>query len=96
METTNGDNHLFSATLGFESYAPRIQAPLLWLGSTNDFYGIMDARIQELGWQAAGLWENRMAFWQPMIRLTSHAIGNIECILSRSAFQRRTMFAPKQ
>ena len=42
METTNGDNKLFSATLGFESYAPRIQAPLLWLGSTNDFYGIMD------------------------------------------------------
>jgi hypothetical protein len=38
----NGDLRLFEATLGFESYAPRITAPLLWLGSTNDFHGIMD------------------------------------------------------
>ncbi len=38
----NGDPELFRATLGFESYAPRIRAPLLWLGSTNDFHGIMD------------------------------------------------------
>lgn len=38
----NGDVTLFDATLGFESYAPRITAPLLWLGATNDFHGIMD------------------------------------------------------
>lgn len=41
-ETPNGDVELFDATLGFESYAPHIHAPLLWLGSTNDFHGIMD------------------------------------------------------
>ncbi len=38
----NGDLELFKATIGFESFAPRINAPLLWLGSTNDFHGIMD------------------------------------------------------
>lgn len=38
----NGDVALFDASLGFESYAPRINAPLLWLGSTNDFHGVMD------------------------------------------------------
>jgi hypothetical protein len=38
----NGDVQLYNATLGFESYAPRIKAPLLWLGATNDFHGIMD------------------------------------------------------
>ena len=38
----NGDVELFKATIGFESYAPRIKAPLLWLGATNDFHGIMD------------------------------------------------------
>ena len=38
----NGDGKLFNATLGFESYAPHIQVPLLWLGATNDFHGIMD------------------------------------------------------
>lgn len=38
----NGDVKLFDATLGFESYAPHITAPLLWLGATNDFHGIMD------------------------------------------------------
>ena len=42
MESPNGDIKLFNATLGFESYAPNIKAPLLWLGSTNDFHGIMD------------------------------------------------------
>lgn len=42
METPNGDVKLFNATIGFESYAPHIKAPLLWLGSTNDFHGIMD------------------------------------------------------
>ncbi|ADB19072.1 Dipeptidylaminopeptidase/acylaminoacyl-peptidase -like protein [Pirellula staleyi DSM 6068] len=38
----NGDVKLFDATLGFEAYAPHITAPLLWLGATNDFHGIMD------------------------------------------------------
>ncbi len=38
----SGDVKLFDATLGFESYAPHVRAPLLWLGSTNDFHGIMD------------------------------------------------------
>ncbi len=42
METPNGDVKLFNATLGFESCASHIKAPLLWLGSTNDFHGIMD------------------------------------------------------
>lgn len=42
METPNGDVKLFNATVGFESYAPRVHAPLLWLGATNDFHGIMD------------------------------------------------------
>lgn len=42
LETPNGDVKLFNATLGFESYAQQIKAPLLWLGSTNDFHGIMD------------------------------------------------------
>lgn len=42
METPNGDIKLFNATIGFESYAPNIKAPLLWLGATNDFHGIID------------------------------------------------------
>ena len=42
VETPNGDVKLFNATIGFESYAPLIKSPLLWLGSTNDFHGIMD------------------------------------------------------
>ena len=41
-QVPNGNVELFRATLGFQSYAPRIKAPLLWLGSTNDFHGIMD------------------------------------------------------
>lgn len=41
-EQPNGDVRLFNATLGFESYAPRVRAPLAWLGATNDFHGIMD------------------------------------------------------
>lgn len=40
--TPNGDVDLFRATLGFQSYAPHIQSPILWLGATNDFHGIMD------------------------------------------------------
>ena len=42
LETPSGDVKLFEATLGFESYAPLVKAPLLWLGATNDFHGIMD------------------------------------------------------
>lgn len=42
METPQGDVKLFDSTIGFESYAPHINAPLLWLGATNDFHGIMD------------------------------------------------------
>ena len=42
LERPNGDVKLFKGTIGFESYAPHIKAPLLWLGSTNDFHGIMD------------------------------------------------------
>lgn len=38
----NGDLKLFNGTLGFESYARHIRCPLLWLGATNDFHGIMD------------------------------------------------------
>lgn len=38
----DGDLKLFNDTLGFESYAPRIRIPILWLGATNDFHGIMD------------------------------------------------------
>lgn len=41
-QTPNGDVRLFNETLGFESYAPQIRIPLLWLGATNDFHGIMD------------------------------------------------------
>lgn len=41
-QTPNGDVDLFDATIGFESYAPHIKAPVLWLGATNDFHGIMD------------------------------------------------------
>lgn len=37
-----GDVDLYRATIGFQSYAPHIKAPLLWLGATNDFHGIMD------------------------------------------------------
>ncbi len=40
--TINGNLKLFQKTLGFQSYAPHIQSPLLWLDATNDFHGIMD------------------------------------------------------
>jgi dienelactone hydrolase len=42
IEKPSGDVKLFDATLGFESYAPHIKAPLIWLGATNDFHGVMD------------------------------------------------------
>jgi cephalosporin-C deacetylase-like acetyl esterase len=37
-----GDLQLYRATLGFQSYAPHVQAPLLWLSATNDFHQVMD------------------------------------------------------
>ena len=41
-QVPNGAVELFRATIGFLAYASRIRAPLLWLGATNDFHGIMD------------------------------------------------------
>jgi len=41
-QVPKGDLELFRATIAFQSYAPRIKCPLLWLGATNDFHGIMD------------------------------------------------------
>jgi len=38
----NGDVELFRATIGFQSYAPLVRAPLLWLSGTNDFHQYMD------------------------------------------------------
>jgi len=38
----NGDLELFRSTLGFQSYAPHVRAPLLWLSATNDFHQVMD------------------------------------------------------
>jgi len=46
----NGDVKLFNATLGFESYAPHIKSPLLWLGATNDFHGIMTTLTARASW----------------------------------------------
>ena len=40
--TPNGDLAVYRATMEFESYAPYIEAPLLYLGATNDFNGVMD------------------------------------------------------
>ena len=40
--TPHGAMRIFRNTLGFQSYAPYITAPLLRLGATNDFHGIMD------------------------------------------------------
>ena len=37
-----GDLQLYRNTLGFQSYAPHIKAPLLWLSATNDFHQDMD------------------------------------------------------
>jgi dienelactone hydrolase len=37
-----GDVELYRATLSYQAYARRIQAPVLWLTATNDFHGIMD------------------------------------------------------
>jgi dienelactone hydrolase len=42
QENIKGDAALFTRTLGFEHYAPRIHCPLLHLSGTNDFHGWMD------------------------------------------------------
>ncbi|MEI7776363.1 MAG: dienelactone hydrolase family protein, partial [Verrucomicrobiota bacterium] len=42
QENIRGDTALFARTLGFESYAPLIQCPVLHLSGTNDFHGWMD------------------------------------------------------
>ncbi|MFP6900553.1 MAG: acetylxylan esterase [Opitutales bacterium] len=38
-----GDRELFRKTMGYQNYAKRITAPVLHLGATNDFHGLMDA-----------------------------------------------------
>ena len=38
----NGSMELYRKTLGFQSYAPHVKVPLLWLSATNDFHQIMD------------------------------------------------------
>ena len=43
IRKVNGDKALFDRTMGYENYAPRITAPTLHLGATNDFHGQMDA-----------------------------------------------------
>ena len=43
IRQVTGDRELFRRTMGCQFYAPRIQAPLLHLGASNDFHGQMDA-----------------------------------------------------
>ena len=43
IQQVTGDRELFRRTMGYQFYAPRIQAPLLHLGASNDFHGQMDA-----------------------------------------------------
>lgn len=42
LDRIKGDVQLFARTLSFESYAPRIQCPVLHRSGTNDFHGWMD------------------------------------------------------
>ncbi len=42
QENIKGDTALFTRTLGFENYAPRIHCPVMHLSGTNDFHGWMD------------------------------------------------------
>ncbi|MFN7565038.1 MAG: alpha/beta hydrolase family protein [Prosthecobacter sp.] len=42
QEQIKGDVEVFKRTLSFESYAPRIQCPVLHRSATNDFHGWMD------------------------------------------------------
>jgi len=43
IRKVTGDLELFRRTMGYQFYAPRITAPLLHLGASNDFHGQMDA-----------------------------------------------------
>lgn len=43
IRRVTGDRELFRRTMGYQFYAPRIKAPLLHLGASNDFHGQMDA-----------------------------------------------------
>ena len=43
IRSVKGSVELFRATMGYQNYAPRITAPILHLGATNDFHGLMDA-----------------------------------------------------
>ena len=43
IRKVKGDLGLFRRTMGYQFYAPRITAPLLHLGASNDFHGQMDA-----------------------------------------------------
>ena len=43
IRKVTGNKTLFDRAMGYENYAPRIVAPTLHLGATNDFHGQMDA-----------------------------------------------------
>ncbi len=43
IRNVRGNLELFRRTMGYQFYAPRITAPLLHLGASNDFHGQMDA-----------------------------------------------------
>ncbi len=43
IRRVTGDRELFRRTMAYQFYAPRIKAPLLHLGASNDFHGQMDA-----------------------------------------------------
>ncbi|MBL61833.1 MAG: hypothetical protein CMI30_00335 [Opitutae bacterium] len=43
IRAVKGDRELFRKTMGYQNYAKRIAAPVLHLGATNDFHGLMDA-----------------------------------------------------
>ena len=43
IRKVKGNLELFRRTMGYQFYAPRITAPLLHLGASNDFHGQMDA-----------------------------------------------------
>ena len=43
IRRVTGDRELFRRTMGYQFYAPHINAPLLHLGASNDFHGQMDA-----------------------------------------------------
>jgi len=43
IRAIKGDRELYRQTMGYQNYAKRITAPVLHLGATNDFHGLMDA-----------------------------------------------------